>query len=815
MDATKLETAPWLRRYDTIIGIMLALAALGVYSLTLAPTVLEADAGEFQFVPWLPGIAHPTGYPLYTMVGWVWAHLLPVGEVAWRMNLLSALFAAITIGLVYGLACCLLEVALPGLRPGLRSLGAALAALTLAFTSTFWSQALVAEVYTLHTLFVAAILWLALKSAYTPTRGAMLGLALVFGLGLVHHRTTILLAPALLLFFGAVWVVRGETSARFSLKHAFYLLLPLLLYLYLPLAAPLTPYATLSLSEAQTLVLYENSLRGFWQHVAGTVFAGEIQPTAVGFERFILIWQLLRQQVGWVGAILALAGIWVLWRQRKYDLLLLTGVLFLTIIGFNIIYFIGDVFVLFIPAWLVLCLWLALGSVGLANGVATHLVHRKMSAGDELLFEQMRERLQQGLSRLAAQGLMLFFFAIPLVLLLTRYSVLDQSHNTAAQTRWQAILEEPLPASAVLLSNDRNEIMPLWYYQYVEGRRTDLLGLFPLIVPGPAFANIGRVMDQALASGRPVYLVKPMEPLTLKANITPENGLFRVTAVYTPPTYLTNAAFTGEDATDRIVLSGYELSSPTVTAGDELSLTLHWQVVDPLSRNYTTYIHLVGPDGRTLTQSDHRPGDDFYPSRNWQVGETLRDRHLLTIPAATPPGVYQLQVGLYDQPEPGVIQGLGDATPVGWIAIKEPDAIVTVPPGHLPYVTEINFGEAITLLGYDIVPVDDNQLLLNLVWQAKQSPTINWTVFVHLLDDEDNLIAQQDGQPRGGSYPTTIWDIDEVVTDPHVLTLPESLPEGEYRLALGLYHPETGERLPITNTQGEAVGDSLKVKITL
>src|SRR5688572_23602549 len=160
MDATRIET--W-GRYDKIIALCLTVAALGLYSLTLAPTVLEADAGEFQFVPWLPGIAHPTGYPLYVMAGWAWSHLLPVGEVAWRMNLLSAVFAAVTVGLVYGLARCLLDIALPALPLPARSLGGGLAAATVAVTATFWSQALVAEVYTLHTLLVTAILWLTLK----------------------------------------------------------------------------------------------------------------------------------------------------------------------------------------------------------------------------------------------------------------------------------------------------------------------------------------------------------------------------------------------------------------------------------------------------------------------------------------------------------------------------------------------------------------------------------------------------------------------------------------------------------------------------
>ncbi|HXV44799.1 MAG TPA: DUF2723 domain-containing protein, partial [Anaerolineae bacterium] len=100
-------------RLDWAIGAGLVLSAFGLYISTLAPTVLEADGGEFQFVPWLPGIAHPTGYPLYVLLGWLWAHLLPVGEVAWRMNLLSAVLAAATVGLTYAVARQMLDATLP------------------------------------------------------------------------------------------------------------------------------------------------------------------------------------------------------------------------------------------------------------------------------------------------------------------------------------------------------------------------------------------------------------------------------------------------------------------------------------------------------------------------------------------------------------------------------------------------------------------------------------------------------------------------------------------------------------------------------
>ncbi|NJN93791.1 MAG: DUF2723 domain-containing protein [Anaerolineales bacterium] len=214
--ASERQTPPQI--LDRLVGAGIALAAFLLYLSTLAPTVLEADGGEFQFVPWLPGIAHPTGYPLYVLLGWLWTHLLPLGEVAWRMNLLSAVLAAIAVGLTYGVARQLLDRTLPDSPVPARILAAAVSAASFAASHTFWSQAVMAEVYALHALFVAAILWLALRYRFTerssaasdskdiPPRFAgrndMAGklLALTIGLSLTHHRTVVLLLPALALF---------------------------------------------------------------------------------------------------------------------------------------------------------------------------------------------------------------------------------------------------------------------------------------------------------------------------------------------------------------------------------------------------------------------------------------------------------------------------------------------------------------------------------------------------------------------------------------------------------------------------------------
>ncbi len=673
------------RSLEWAIGGGLALAAFGLYLSTLAPTVLEADGGEFQFVPWLPGIAHPTGYPLYVLLGWLWTHLLPLGEVAWRMNLLSAVLAAAAIGITYAVARQILDATLPRTPYPARLLAAITAAATFAVSHAWWTQTIIAEVYALHTLFITTILWLAINLATTPaTKNRPLKwgwLALLVGLGLTHHRTVVLLLPALAVFLWFRYRAAAPTTPRHGFIYAALLLCPLLLYLYLPLIAPYTPYATLNLSQNQPLVLYDNSLTGFWQHITATVFSGELQPAAAGIERLQLAWQLLLLQVGSTGAALAAGGLLTLWQRRRFDLLLLTGLTGLTFVAFNLVYFIGDVFVLFIPVWLMVCLWLGLGSLGLAHWLAHTFVKGKTGqVNSSPALENMDRNLGRRIYSLIIIGLTALGLLLPLSLGLTRYAEVNQAPNTTARDRWQAILAEPLLPDAVLLSNDRNEIMPLWYYQYVEGRRPDLFGLFPLITPQPEYANVGRVLDEALASGRPVYLIKPMAGLALKADVTPAGSLFLATANHTPPVYpletalpeITITPAAGQTLTETITLSGYDVWPPPLKAGDPLTVTLHWRPTQALTVDYTSYVHLVSAEGQGLAQSDHRPGGDYYPSSLWQPGEILRDSHRLIIPANLAPGQYRLRAGLYYQPQPGTIAGMGNGVEMGSVSIEAP-----------------------------------------------------------------------------------------------------------------------------------------------
>jgi len=98
-----------------------------------------------------------------------------------------------------------------------------------------------------------------------------------------------------------------------------------------------------------------------------------------------------------------------------------------------------------------------------------------------------------------------------------------------------------------------------------------------------------------------------------------------------------------------------------------------------------------------------------------------------------------------------------------------------------------------------------------LEWRATAPCERDYTTFVHLLDEHGRIVAQTDSQPRDGRYPTSIWGPGEVVPDQYAIIVPPDLPPGEYGMVVGMYHLESGERLPVRSVAGTATGDSVEL----
>jgi 4-amino-4-deoxy-L-arabinose transferase-like glycosyltransferase len=612
-----------------------------VYGRGAAPGVLTGDSGELQFAAWLAGLSHPTGYPLYLILGWAWSHGLAglgLASPAQSMTLLSVLFGALAVALTYLLAMALLAQS----RPGGRSVGpveriaALVAALTFAFTPTFWSQAVVTEVYTLHAALVAALLWLALlwraevrlfpKSRTSQSGWLLAALAFLFGLGLAHHRTTLLLLPVLLVFLtwqapAGYWRSRWRTALGLVLLA----LAPLLLYLYVPLRADATPYLSIDLWPGQPTGLLDRSPAGLFSYLLGQGFAGEIQGLAQAAAAAPNLVQRFSAELTPVGLLLAVVGVVTLALRRQWALLWLMGASFLLLTGFNLLYTIGDIAVFYIPSYLIASVWIGVAVAWLAE--ITGAVFNRRWVG-----------LGEGAGIVTA----VLLVALPVYLFLSQAPAQDRSQDSAAADGWQALLKANPAPNAVLLSNDRDELMPLWYLQQVEGVRPDLAGVFPLLLAEPGWLDVGQAVDSALSTGRPVYLIKPMPGLEIKAALgQPDpSGLTPVLgpAITAPPTFVEEVVID-----DAVRLLGFDVQHD----GQSVQIDLHWQPLRPLDADYTSFVQLLAAGDVKVAQSDQPVGGVYYPTSLWQPGQTLRDRHTLLLPADAAPGPYRLHVGMY------------------------------------------------------------------------------------------------------------------------------------------------------------------------
>ena len=187
---------------DSLLAVATGGLSLGGYLRSLAPGLLPGDSGELQTLSYLLGNTHPTGYPVYLLIGKVFTWL-PVGDIAYRINLLSAVMAALTVAGVY----------LAGRLLTGRRLAALVGALALAVAPTFWSQAVIAEVYTPGAAFlVAVLLGLLLWDVHRRPRDLFIA-GIMGGLGLGVHLSVALLAPAAGVFLFISWW-RGRASGR-------------------------------------------------------------------------------------------------------------------------------------------------------------------------------------------------------------------------------------------------------------------------------------------------------------------------------------------------------------------------------------------------------------------------------------------------------------------------------------------------------------------------------------------------------------------------------------------------------------------------
>jgi tetratricopeptide (TPR) repeat protein len=457
-----------MKKETKIILVLMAIVfiiAFIVYLKTLAPTVSFGDSGDFISAAYVLGICHPPGYPLYLISAKLFSWL-PIGtNIAYRINLMSAFFAALAVSLLYLLILRIQQWFYPedySLR-GNKTLSvpkwvqhfvASVGALSFAFSSSFWSQAVIAEVHTMNAVFTIGLILTILAYIKFGELRFLYTASFLWGLSFGVHQTAILFLPIILIFLAA----RGVWKKVFA-PGTFLVLIALAFFgwavhLYFPLVA------------------VRNTIRNWDNPQYLTDFIKLITRADYNKFRWARSWAMAWDQFSSAGYTLITQytgffywlGIVGLWRMIKRDwktagffflLALSIWIFFSAVTNFPMEHtlFIDLREAFFIPAYLLYAVWIALGIrwvIAVSRSYAT------------------------GAKQYPVKVLVIIFcLTMPLTILLSHYQEQDKSNYYFAEDLGQAILDTMEP-NALYFVEDDPFVFPVFYLQIIEKKRSDV-----------------------------------------------------------------------------------------------------------------------------------------------------------------------------------------------------------------------------------------------------------------------------------------------------------------------------------------------------
>ena len=689
----------WTSGQEITSGLILATAFFILYVATLAPDVLPADSGEFQIVATNLGVAHPPGFPLYTLLGHLMTRLPLVASPAYKVNLFSAVTGALALAAVY----------LSVYRLGKNQLAAATAAIALGTSTTFWAQATTANIRSLTVLFMALAIYAlicfwAIKdwrlsdvpSAIGDWRSAsrwlvfsspeyyLILFGLAMGLGLGHHLSLAFVG----LVFGLFILVVDPTllkRPRRWLRALLAGLLGLLPLLYLPLRA------NANVRGARAALA---TVEGFINHVLALGFQGDffhfIEPTVL-WERLRVMANVMSFQFSpWLllGMVAGLALL--LWRERHLALLLGGSFAVHTLVTAT--YRAPQTVEYMLPAYVAAVICLGYGISRMTKGSSNSVLTAASRTLAAVLFVAA---LGQGFNY---------------------YPSYAHLHEVTVTRDYAQTLLAQASAGSVILA-DWHWATPLWYLQEVEEQRPDVRIQFVAPVGEPYGKTWGRLIAEEQAGGRDV-IATHFDEIAYSDLPAPEPlgeaFLFR----QQPRTSLPEGFVSLDLALhDQIQILGYQLEPMTVEIGQKTVLTLGWQPIagetaaDAPSTNpqspmepqtISLFAHLIDTDGRLYAQDD--PHAQVQPE-----GITLTQFRLTPRPG-TAPGEFEIAVGIA-QP---------DTTTRTAIARLSVRPMSRPPPTQNPIYRPVAGAQPRWLVGYDWDNTLPGQQRLYLHWRTEE-----------------------------------------------------------------------------------------------
>ena len=627
---------PVYARGDKILAGVIAGFTLLVYLATITPSLSyqSPDGNELATVPYMLGLAHSPGYPIYTWLGKLFT-LLPFGDVAYRVNLMSAVCASLAATGVFLILKRLLTPLTPSMT--IQRWAAAVPAFVLAFSPTWWSQALIAEVYAPNLFLIIVMLLALLHWERKRTDGAFFLFTLSYGLSLGGHLSSLGFAPALGLFV-LVTQPKALKRPRFWLAGLGGFALGAAQYLWLP-------YKASTLLDPVMLRWAPNSLAGMYRYTLGAFsqlkFAFPIQDLP---DRLVLYILLLLQQFSLFGVFLGVVGLWSMLVRRWRFFYLFFG-MYLVHIFFFIQYSVFDLDVFFLPAHLLWALFLGFGLMEALNWLA--LVVKRIKPRPLYLFARWS---------LAGMGMLIILWPM-----LRNWRESDRSQDTAANDFYAAVWEL-LPPDSILITRGGVFGYDAFYWQIVYDTRADVT--LPLLNPEnlgsddlterPLYSNT--TLPRAQSPDRRLFetILEPLEghdlwPIpVLMGESGQSDGLASLRPLFLmelspQPPVLVDETAQPENVIDilGLPLAGIDLPTQPVESGAPLELTLYWFLDRPVQIQVATLL-----DGQLLER--HQIGFGNLERYHRQIQPLNQgmvvEQYALITPSDTEPGEHEFMV---------------------------------------------------------------------------------------------------------------------------------------------------------------------------
>lgn len=424
-----------MSNYIKNIPFIIFIISLIVYILTLSPTVSYIDSGELAAAVATLGICHPTGYPLFTMLGHIWTFLPISSSIIYELNLLSAVLIALASSFVYLISFYLLTKT--NITEISNIIVSSSVALTFSFAETIWQQATSIEVYPLQILLYSAIIYFIIRAKYEDNFKLWLISALLTGLAFTNHMTTILIIPGCIyLFFkkmGKGFEFDSNKRKQFLYLLAFIMICSLI-YLYLPIRSASLPVINWG--------WVHRDFDKFLYHVQGKqyqlwMFSGEQLD-----DNILRYFSILPYQFAFVGLIFIIIGIYKLYKiSSTITIFIIINIISNVIYAIN--YSIHDIDSYFSLSFINLCIFIPFGFY--------------------LIFEKMNKQLIYSI------------LLLPIINLVINYQANDMSNNYYVNDYTKAMSSQ-MEKNAIIITAQWDYFnAAMQYFQYVENYRNDIV----------------------------------------------------------------------------------------------------------------------------------------------------------------------------------------------------------------------------------------------------------------------------------------------------------------------------------------------------